>query len=82
MVGIRPGEKLHEVMVPEDDARSTIELDDRYVIVSEQYASRREHYLGLGGRATPDGFSYASNHNPEGLDAKGLQGLLAEAFKG
>src|SRR5262249_21919998 len=33
IVGIRPGEKLHEVMVPEDEARHTIELEDRYVIL-------------------------------------------------
>ena len=32
IVGVRPGEKLHEVMVTEDDSRSTVELDDRYVI--------------------------------------------------
>ena len=32
IVGIRPGEKLHEVMITEDDARTTLELDDRYVI--------------------------------------------------
>ena len=31
-IGIRPGEKLHEVMITEDDARMTVELDDRYVI--------------------------------------------------
>lgn len=80
IVGIRPGEKLHEVMVPEDDARSTVELEDRYVILPPQYAARRDDYLGAGARVTPDGFSYASNHNPEGLDARGLQSLLTKAF--
>lgn len=80
IVGIRPGEKLHEVMVPEDDARSTVELEDRYVILPPQYANRREDYIGAGAKVTPEGFSYASNQNPEGLDARGLQGLLTKAF--
>jgi UDP-N-acetylglucosamine 4,6-dehydratase/5-epimerase len=80
IVGIRPGEKLHEVMVPEDDARSTIELEDRYVILPPQYASRRADYIKTGATATPEGFSYASDRNPEGLDARGLQSLLTKAF--
>jgi UDP-N-acetylglucosamine 4,6-dehydratase len=80
IVGIRPGEKLHEVMVPEDDARSTVELSDRYVILPPQYAERRDVYLETGGKVTPEGFSYASNLNPESLDARGLQSLLGRAF--
>jgi UDP-N-acetylglucosamine 4,6-dehydratase len=82
VVGIRPGEKLHETMVPEDDARSTVELEDRYVILPDLYGARREHYLGTGGVAAKDGFSYASDRNPEALDARGLQHLLVQAFKG
>jgi len=82
MVGIRPGEKLHEVMVPEDDARSTVELADRYVILPDAYVARRRSYLEAGGKPTPEGFSYASDRNPEGLDARGLQLLLAQAMKG
>jgi UDP-N-acetylglucosamine 4,6-dehydratase len=82
LVGIRPGEKLHEVMVPEDDARSTVELADRYVILPDAYMARRERYLDLGGKPAPEGFSYASDRNPEGLDARGLQLLLARALQG
>ncbi len=80
MVGIRPGEKLHEVMVPEDDARSTIEMSDRYVILPSGHALRRTDYLDAGGRPVDDGFSYASDRNPEPLDARGLQELLAMAM--
>ena len=80
VVGIRPGEKLHETMVPEDDARSTVELHDRYVILPDAYGARRKHYLANGGTAAADGFSYASDRNPEGLDARGLQTLLAQAL--
>jgi UDP-N-acetylglucosamine 4,6-dehydratase len=82
VVGIRPGEKLHETMVPEDDARSTVELHDRYVILPDAYSIRREHSLTQGGHAAADGFSYASDRNPEGLDARGLQALLVQALKG
>jgi UDP-N-acetylglucosamine 4,6-dehydratase len=83
VVGIRPGEKLHEVMVPEDDARSTVELEDRYVILPDAYQARRKLYLEQGARPTVEGFSYASDKNPEGgLDARGLQALLTQAFTG
>jgi len=80
VVGIRPGEKLHEVMVPEDDARSAVELEDRYVILPGQTPARREAYLQAGARPLPEGFSYASDRNPERVDARALQALLATAL--
>ncbi len=82
IVGIRPGEKLHEIMVPEDDARSTVELHDRYVILPSHDLVRRESYLDQGARSLPEGFSYASDANPERLDARGLQDLLVQAYAG
>jgi UDP-N-acetylglucosamine 4,6-dehydratase/5-epimerase len=82
VVGIRPGEKLHEIMVPEDDARSTVELEDRYVILPSHDVERREAMLADGAHALPEGFSYTSDHNPERLDARGLQALLTQAFGG
>ena len=80
-VGIRPGEKLHEVMVPEDDARTTLELDDRYVVLPGD-RRRWDDYLDLGARPVLDGFSYASDRNPEQLDARGLQALLELSLTG
>ncbi len=80
VIGIRPGEKLHEVMVPEDEARATLELADRFVILPPDWPTKREAYLARGGAPCPDGFSYASDRNPERLDARGLQGLLAQSF--
>ena len=80
MVGVRPGEKLHEVMVPEDDSRSTVELSDRYVILPSGDLRRREDYLSAGAKPVSEGFSYASDRNPEHLDARGLQALLAQAL--
>ena len=81
IVGIRSGEKLHEVMVPEDDARSTLELEDRYVILPfYEHARKAQAYLAQGATPLPEGFSYASDRNPERLDARGLQGLVTGAF--
>jgi UDP-N-acetylglucosamine 4,6-dehydratase/5-epimerase len=80
VIGIRPGEKLHEVMVPEDDARSTVELEDRYVILPANSAERHAQYMARGARLLPDGFTYASDRNPERMDARALQSMLSGAF--
>ncbi len=64
IVGIRPGEKLHEVMVPEDDARLTVELDDHYVIQPAFPWWDAEAFRGSrGGKPCPDGFRYSSDTN-------------------
>jgi UDP-N-acetylglucosamine 4,6-dehydratase len=80
VVGIRPGEKLHETMIPADDSRWTVELDDRYVILASFAAAAREAYLHRGAKPVTEGFAYSSDANPEQLDARGLQMLLAQAF--
>jgi len=80
VVGIRPGEKLHETMIPADDARWTVELDDRFIILASFAAAAREAYLNRGAKPVSEGFAYSSDSNPEHLDARGLQMLLAEAF--
>ncbi len=82
VVGIRPGEKLHEVMAPADDARATLELGDRYVILPSFDERRRAAWLEDGAAPVPDGFSYSSDTNPEILDARALQDLLAASFQG
>jgi len=79
-VGVRPGEKLHETMIPADDSRWTVEIDDRYVILASFAAAAREAYLNRGGKPVAEGFQYSSDTNPERLDARGLQALLAQAF--
>ena len=73
LVGVRPGEKLHEVMITEDDARSTVELADRYIILW-QGTDRPAVYA----KAAPvaEGFRYASNSNVDWLDAARLKSLL------
>lgn len=73
--GIRPGEKLHEVMVSEDDARHTREFDDRYVI----YPSI-QHEDDVGGtkrgRICREGFKYSSDTNTQWLDQDQLREML------
>lgn len=80
IVGIRPGEKLHEVMITGDDARQTLELDDRYLILPSFFQNLREEYLGSGAKPVGESFSYSSDSNPERLDARALQSMLEEAF--
>ena len=80
IVGVRPGEKLHEVMVPGDDSRMTVELDDRYLILPAFSGWSLDPYLSTGAKQVVEGFEYASNTNPERLDARGLQMMLQECF--
>lgn len=76
-VGIRPGEKLHEVMVPLDDARNTIEFDDHYVIEPDfQFWDRTGFKKAHGGRAVADEFEYNSGTNPWRLTADELGEML------
>jgi UDP-N-acetylglucosamine 4,6-dehydratase len=79
-IGVRPGEKLHETMIPADDSRWTVEIDDRYVILASFAAAAREAYLNRGAKPVPEGFQYSSDNNPELLGVRGLQALLARAF--
>lgn len=79
IVGIRPGEKLHEEMVTETDALSTIEFDDYFVILpSLPLWDVEEFAQTYKGRPCPDGFSYNSGTNSEWLSVEQLRGLIHE----
>lgn len=78
IIGIRPGEKLHELMISADDARFTWEFDDRYVIAppfSEDTAPCTQ--LGNAQRVD-ERFNYSSDENSEWLSPEGLRTLLAK----
>jgi UDP-N-acetylglucosamine 4,6-dehydratase len=80
IVGIRPGEKLHETMVSADDARQTVELKDRYVIEPAFVEYPRVPFAGEAtSRAVDEGFSYASDNNADWLSAEGLMAMLEES---
>lgn len=82
VVGIRPGEKLHEIMVPEDDGRSTVEVEDRYVILPAGADQLKDDWLENGARDVPEGFAYSSDQNDEVLDEISILEMLALTFPG
>lgn len=74
-IGIRTGEKLHEVLISEDEARYVLELDDMYVVQPAHpwwTAGRWE-----GARTIPDNFRYSSDTNPELLGVDALRDLVS-----
>ena len=76
LVGIRPGEKLHEVLISEDEARTTVELDDRYVIQPAQ-GPWYVRYWDKKGKPLPEGFHYASNENMQVLSEAQIREMIA-----
>lgn len=76
VVGIRPGEKLHEVMITEDDARATIELPDRYIVEPLFEFWNRTSHTARGATHVEDEFRYASNTNSVWLNIGQIQELL------
>jgi UDP-N-acetylglucosamine 4,6-dehydratase len=76
VIGVRPGEKLHEVMVSEDDSRMTLELEDRYVIEPLFNFWSRTAYDERGATRVEEGFRYASNTNDEWLNVDQIRELL------
>lgn len=75
-IGIRPGEKLHEVMVTEDDARTTVEYPDRYIIEPSFASWERTSFLKRGAKQISEGFRYASDTNDEWLHRDDLKQIL------
>ena len=73
IVGIRPGEKLHEAMITEDDARRTVEFESYYVIQPEFPWWSEEKYQG---KTLPDGFKYTSDLNDDWLKVEQLRELV------
>lgn len=76
IVGIRPGEKLHEVMITEDDSRTTVELDDRYVIEPNFAFWERRSFAADGAMPVAEGFRFASDINTQWLDADSLKKMI------
>lgn len=72
-IGIRPGEKLHEILISEDEARSTVEVDDMY-IVQPTHPWWSSNYWSHA-KALPDGFRYASDTNTQWLTIDEVRAL-------
>ncbi|MDR1924989.1 MAG: UDP-N-acetylglucosamine 4,6-dehydratase (inverting), partial [Planctomycetaceae bacterium] len=58
-IGIRPGEKIHEMMISVEDARNTVELDDHYIIYPDDYPTEKK----LSGKTVQNDFEYHSGNN-------------------
>ena len=76
VIGIRPGEKLHELLLTEDDARGTYELGDRFVVLPANAQPEQQHYVKLGARPVPEGFRYSSDTNSSWASADLMQAWL------
>jgi UDP-N-acetylglucosamine 4,6-dehydratase/5-epimerase len=76
VVGIRPGEKLHEVLISDDEARSTVEVEDMYVVqpTGTLWFGREWEEVGT---PLPDGFRFASDTNPQWLDVEQIRDMVA-----
>lgn len=74
LTGIRPGEKIHEVLVSEDEAHHTVELDDLYIIKPLHPWYGVDHWADA--RALPDGFRFSSETNERWLGVDGLRQLI------
>lgn len=76
ITGIRPGEKLHEVLISEDEARNTIELDDMFVVQPSGTTWFGRDWEKVG-KVLPDGFRYSSDNNADWLDIEGIKKMVA-----
>lgn len=76
IIGIRPGEKLHEDLLSTDEARHTIELERMYVVQPAEAI-----WFGYSwkdkGKPVPEGFAYTSDKNTEWLDVEGIKKYIA-----
>jgi UDP-N-acetylglucosamine 4,6-dehydratase len=75
-IGIRPGEKLHELMVGEDDSRNTVEYQDYFAILPSFHNWTEEDCVAGGGRMCADGFRYSSEINDRWLSASELRAMI------
>ena len=80
-VGIRPGEKLHETLIPRDEARNTTDYGSHYVIrpTMQQWT---DDVSAAGGKSVPEDFEYASDSAPERLDGAALRAMIERESPG
>jgi UDP-N-acetylglucosamine 4,6-dehydratase len=79
IVGIRPGEKLHEVMITEDDARNTVELPGCYII-QPSFGGWGQSEASKAAKPVAENFRYASDNNTSWLDVGTLRSMMGQAF--
>ncbi|MBN1615183.1 MAG: UDP-N-acetylglucosamine 4,6-dehydratase (inverting) [Deltaproteobacteria bacterium] len=75
--GIRPGEKIHEILITEEEGRNTVDYNDMYVIMPTHSWWERTNYNN--GRSLPDGFVYRSDNNSEWLTVDDLRQFIFDS---
>ena len=78
VVGVRPGEKLHEQMIGEEDAPHTYEYDEHYKIIPAIHNWSKDPVRIKNGRKVPEGFSYASDTNEDWMSVEALRDWIDE----
>ncbi len=76
IIGIRPGEKIHEILLTEDEAKHSREFKDSYVIEPEHPFWKKEDLVG--GKILPDGFRYTSSTNEKWLTKDDIKRIIKE----
>lgn len=76
-IGIREGEKLHEIMVTVEDSMTTYEYDKHFIVYPQMVWSDVKRPVPTG-KKVPEGFSYSSDNNTEWLSAEDIKALLKE----
>src|SRR6266545_2119040 len=75
IIGIRPGEKVHEVLISEDEARNTVEREHMFIVKPPE--TLWERGLQYEGKSLPEGFRYSSDTNSQWLDVDGIREFVA-----
>ncbi|MBL4835983.1 MAG: UDP-N-acetylglucosamine 4,6-dehydratase (inverting) [Kordiimonadaceae bacterium] len=81
-VGIRPGEKLHEIMITEHSSLKTVDYGDRYIIEPDWNFWDRGSHMDAGHPAMHEGFEYSSDKNDQWLGVPELKKILATISSG
>ena len=79
IVGVRPGEKIHEVLITEDDTSDILDLGDRYIITPYHDPSIAKHHIANNAIMVDKGFKYSSDNNSQWLNNKQFIELLDES---
>jgi UDP-N-acetylglucosamine 4,6-dehydratase/5-epimerase len=77
IVGIRPGEKLHEIIISKDDARNTVEYDN-YFLIKPEFNFFGSRFSNNGGKRVAEDFEYNSETNQEWLSVDDLQEIIEQ----
>ena len=80
VVGIRPGEKLHEEMITTSDSATTIDIGPYYVILPINNGVKKRYMKERNAQAVSDNFSYNSGTNPDFLNVESLQTLIKNSL--